>query len=221
MQADQVMESAGEPPSQTRWMAGILTAVGALVVIFVAMNVNSIASFLIADGVEATGAASLWAGSEESAFAELRASLGESPSDEEIAAAVEAAATPPEEVLYPLPVDGRFVILPQNPGPGVLPFGIAIIKAREADFVFLAVLQDGSEVRGFASQRSEGLLTAEAGRAAIKRGDAPESVYGYAQQEGDGSFSAWGQRQAAENEVLLGFAAYRLPYAVSLFSSAV
>lgn len=211
LQADQVLESAGEPVSETRWFAGALTVLGGLLIIFVAFFVNSIADFMVSGGVQASGASSLWASDDDAIFAEMRAELGIAPTPEDIAAAIEASLAVPEEGIEPAGPEGRYVLLPQNAGPDALPFGTAVIRARDLDFIFIAVLQDGSEVRGYASQRSEGLLTAEAARAAIKSDGMPEPVYGYAQRESDGAYAAWGQRQAVENEMLLGFVAYRLP----------
>ena len=210
MQTESQLESMGEPPASRNWFTGVLTAIGAVVVVVFALNVNSIANFVVAGGVETSGAAVLWESDQAQVFDTLRdeAKAADVTADS-IGAAIDAAV-PLEEGVEPPALDGTYVLLPANATEDAEPYGTAAVKLEGNEYIFAAVLSDGTEVRGWGTQRSAGLITAEAQRAAAKVERTYEPVYGYAQRESDGSFSGWGQFQASDLD-LVPFVAYRLP----------
>lgn len=210
MQTESQLESMGEPPAGRNWFTGVLTALGAVLVVVFALNVNSIANFVVASGVETTGAGVLWGSDQALVFDALRdeAKAAEITTDT-IGAALDAAE-PLEDGVEPPALDGVYVLLPANATDEAEPYGTAAVKLEGAEYIFAAVLTDGTEVRGWGTQRSAGLITAEAQRAAAQVAGSFEPVYGYAQRESDGSFSGWGQFQASDLD-LVPFVAYRLP----------
>lgn len=210
LQADQVLESVGEAPSATRWFTGILTALGAVLVLLVALNVNSIANYVVAGGVDVAGTDVLWVGPQHAAFDALRdQAKGTVATADTVSAALAALEPVPEGEDVPIE-DGVYALVAADAGENDPPLGTAALKREGEEYAFAAVLADGSEVRGWATQRSNGLLTAEAMRAAVLENGEYKAVYGYAQRESDGTFSGWGQHQDSEGD-LLGFVVFRLP----------
>jgi hypothetical protein len=210
MQTESQLESMGEPPAGRNWFTGVLTAIGAIVVVVFALNVNSIANFVVAGGVETTGAGVLWESDQAQVFDSLRDQAKDTELSADVIGAAVDAAVPLEDGVEPPALDGVYVLLPANATEEAEPFGTAAVKLEGSEYIFAAVLSDGTEVRGWGTQRSAGLITAEAQRAAAKVERSYEPVYGYAQRESDGSFSGWGQFQASDLD-LVPFIAYRLP----------
>lgn len=210
LSAEQVLESVGEPPASRAWLRGVLFAVGALLVLLMAVFANNFATYLVSGGLEASGIDALWAGEQHQVFDGLRSEIKAANTDAEaIAAAIAAAAPIPDGAEAPA-LDGLYVLLPPGAESDATPYGTAAVKLEGDEVAFAAVLQDGLEVRGWATQRSTGLLTADAERAALLEGREHVPVYGYIQRDADGYFNGYCQRADAESEQLVPFVAYKL-----------
>jgi hypothetical protein len=211
MHSEQSFESAIEPPASRRWVAGVLTAIGALLVILVAINVDSIVSYAVVGDVGGGGVDVMWNGDQSGVFDTLSADLKAlAPTQETFNAAIEATVPLEEGAELPA-MDGAYVLYPANATPDAPHLGTAIVRMEGTEYAFVAQLEGGFEIRGWASERSAGLLTADAQRAASFDTAAYRPVYGYAQQESDGTVTGWGQLQEASEADLIGFVAYRLP----------
>lgn len=213
LQAEQVLESGGEPAESRRWLAGLLTGVGAILVLIVALNVNYIAEVMVNGGAGGSGVSRLWKGDAASLFDGLRDELRLKavPSEAEIEAAMALAVAAEEEGAEPPVVDGYYLLMPPNATPNAPPLGTAAVRTNETgEIAFVALLSAGSEVRGWGAQRSAVMLTAEADRCAMLVDNVYMPVFGFASREEGGSYSLWGQYQISEDD-LQGFTAYRLP----------
>lgn len=211
MQSEQSLESAVEPPAARRWLAGALTVIGSLVILFVAVNVDSIVGYAVSGEVGAFSIVDLWSGPQAGVFETLKAEIEANPaSPESIQAAIDAAAVA-QEGEYASVMEGTWVLYPENPALDAAPLGTARLKLEGAEYAFVAVLEGGAEFRGWATERQPGLLTADVTRAAALQDSQYLPVYGYAQIEATGSASGWGQFQDAAEANLIGFVAYRLP----------
>lgn len=210
MHSEQSFESVMEPPVARRWVAGVLTVIGALLVILVAINVDSIVSYAVVGNIGSSGIDAMWNGDQSSVFDRLSDELkAAAPSQEVIDEAV-ASVVPLEEGAELPSMEGLYVLFQANATPDAPPVGTAILHLEGEEFAFVARLETGHEIRGWASERSAGLLTADAQRAVAYDKAAYRPVYGYAQQADDGTVAGWGQLQEAEGD-LIGFVAYRLP----------
>jgi hypothetical protein len=210
-QAEQILETDGEVVGGgRRWFTGVLTGVGALLVLVVALNVNSIADRVVAGSVGSAGVDAMWrgetAGTFDTLLDELRART--MPTDAEIETAMVPVAL--EDGAEPPAVDGFYLLMPANATSNAPPLGTALVRTEGGEIIFVAQLNMGAEVRGWGGQRSSAVLTAEAGRCAMLIDNVYMPVYGFAQREEPNSFTVWGQFQVSEED-LQGFTAYRLP----------
>ena len=210
-QAEQMLEADGEPTVGGRnWVTGVLTAVGAVLVLVVAFNVNTIADRVVAGSTMSSGVDAMWQGASAEVFDALHKELiaRAEPSTTEIETAMSPVAL--AEDAEPPAVDGFYLLMPLNATADAPPLGTVAVRTEVDEVIFVALLSSGAEVRGWGGRRSSAVLTAEAGRCAILDANLYMPVYGFAQREEDGSYSLWGQYQVSEDD-LQGFMAYRLP----------
>lgn len=207
-----MLESVGEPAGGgRRWLLGILSGVGALLVLIVALRVNDIADYMVSGSIGSNGVDSMWRGDTATRYTALRDELRArpAPAEDEIVAAMTPVAASEEGAEVPA-VDGFFVVLPVGATASAAPLGVAAVRTEEDGPIFVAILSSGEEVRGRASLRSTSMLTAEADHCAMFTQNTYMPVYGFASREESGSYALWGQFQVSEDD-LLGFVAYRLP----------
>jgi len=194
------------------WLRGGFFVAGALLVLLMAIYANNFANYLVAGGLETSGAEALWYGEQHKVFDDLFAKVKGAKIDADAIAATIAAAVPVPEGTDPPEIEGLYVLMPEGAAADAVPYGTGAVALEGEEYVFAAALADGTEIRGWATKRSSGLLTAEASRAGAKQGSTRFGVYGYAQRDADGYFNGFGQREEAdESEHLMPFVAYRLP----------
>ncbi len=175
MEAALPLEDEGE--SRSRLLYGLLTVLGLLVLVYVAIFSSSIAESLYAVQSDRVGG-ELWEGRAAAVFEPL-AELVE-------AAPRQLSALAPEEgaVAAGGPMEGWFLLMRVTPY-GTRPIGIAMTKKEDAKLIFVARLNGGGEVRGTATVTNN---NADTDTLVFRNDNLYVDGYGYAQPSQQGGY---------------------------------
>lgn len=190
------------PEERGVWLTRGLALAGILVVVWVALNVNTIAGWLVELG-RPPAAAAYWRGPESEIYEQLASQIGgrrAGPADVE---AAQAALSPNG------PLDGLYVLVPEG-SQALLPRALGLAAARRDANVlyFVAQLNNGAEVRGFAQIDINDRLRAP-NSVGVRTGDDFFDAVGVAQRQG-GAFTCLGGLLDAGGEQYT-IVAYPLP----------
>jgi len=194
------MEDTGRP---RRLLAGLLTVLGLLVILWVAFNVTSIEAMLTRGFEETSDAAdpeSLWNSSAASVYDDLAKELAERPITE-----LEQQMALTQSNLS-TGFDGRYV-LKRSEEPFAPVIGYAIVKTQGESVFFDAVVLRENEFRGEARVMSSSLLQADL--VGVKTPNAYLEAYGVGQVS-PGKFDCRGYTTATE-ETPFEVIAYHVP----------
>jgi len=198
MVAEQEMDRKGESLDRRRFFLGALTALGILIILWAALNVNQITDWLIAIQTPSLGAVNaLWQDTALNALATELEGRNDSAEDREKAIA-EPAAGDAIEGVYVLAREGLS---------GKRSLGVALVRSEDGRLLFVAKLDGGAEVRGYADNRGNQIVAEADSTGAQYQGDA-FSVFGVAVAKEDGSFECAGQTEI-DNEMYAAYA-YRM-----------
>jgi len=205
MVAEQMLEKEGESLERRQFLLGALTLLGILLVLWTALNVDTLTNWLInAQRVTNAAAISYWEGADSTVFDALLADLTSvSPTDEEMEQAQ-------EQPLASDRYDGRYVLVMDRGMRGPRVTGTASIQMRGSEAYFVARLDAGAEVRGRARLQGDNALAAGWDEAAARYAGDFFAVSGVALKKADGSYECFGQSETADDRGF-EFMAYRLP----------
>ena len=188
MVADQMMDGEGITSTKRQWLPVARTILLILIVLYVALNLSSIESYLVrsqlatVDNIQA-----LWTGTDSAIYAELAVGLAVVPSPQELS---EARNNPVANET----IDGKYVIVSRDRR-----IGLANVSQQGTSIYFVAQLLSGQKLRGkaLASQKfirfnweSAGYLSA----------DLYTAVAGVAQRKPDGTLEIFGRRESVSED---------------------
>lgn len=189
MAAEQVLMSEREQVDRGRFLLGALTVLGILLVLYVVINIDGITSWLIElhqSGVSTTE--SLWTGPTGARLDEMRAELNAQQfTNQELGEALDNPAPGAEDSF-----EGFYAVGTGASAFGLRPQGTALVRPEGAEYLFVAVLRNGVEVRGRAQLMGNG-LQASWETAAARQDGATYSVAGVALPKNNGAFDCYGQ----------------------------
>lgn len=202
--ASEQAAEAALPRERRRWLSKLLALLGILVVLWVALNVGDIESYLIA-AQRPDSAQAYWTGPESPRYEEMVRILGtyRQPTSADIAA---AKGSSPEADNY----GGRYVLLPmQERFGGSTVIGEAYVEQQDLKLFFVAKLyRDSTEIRGTAQVEDEGRVAAR-NPAGIKIGRDYHTGDGVALRREDGGLDCYGRTDFGGAQ--FAAIAYRLP----------
>jgi hypothetical protein len=201
LEADKALGGVHDPLARRRRMRGLLAAFGFLLILATTVNVNRITTWLI-----------------EIQSAPLKKDVRflwddprlEAMADELVNAQISSSVS--EQIIESPGLwegfEGYFVITYQNRRDAIAPAGLALLRAEKDKFALVALLNDGTEVWGYANQKGDTLsLQWEFGAAYHQ-----EKTYafsGMAEDLKDGSIACYGNSEASGET--FSFKAYRVP----------
>ncbi len=204
-------QPAGAPQtpgvSRFRLFTTLLTTLGVLVVVAAALNVDSIAQWVVGSGnEESSRLGDVWSGADAEIYNELDRQLTENPITR--AEEQEAIANPVIDTVY----DGRYILMRPNAFSGTETIGEAILQRRAERVYFVAKINFREmQVRGFA------ILTGDEGgnlrpvvqsTASAHIGGGEYLGWGYGVPNADGSHTWYAQSTFDDNSY--GILAYRI-----------
>lgn len=198
MIAEQEMDRKGEPLDRRRFFLGALTTFGILLILWAALNVNTITDWLIEIQTPSLGAAeALW---QDTALNDLAAELdGRKDTADDLEKAIANPAVGDT-------IEGVYALAREGLG-GKRALGTVIIRPQDGRVLFVAKLEDGAEVRGYGDVR-ENQIVADADSAGAQYGGRAFSVFGVAVPKADGTYECAGQTEI-DNEMHTAYV-YRL-----------
>lgn len=201
------MDTAGVTDRERprRLLTGLLTVLGLLSILWVALNVGSIENRLIA-GFEAAGAGpnqrpeNYWTGADADLYEALRTELDDNPLTQ---SELFAAGTEPQDATN---WSGRYVLKlrDETQAPAI---GQAVVRDDGETVRFVARLSWGGEIRGAAVRANE--TTLQADPAGVEISGKIEDAYGVAKQQRAGVFQCIGALASTDSRYVAF--AYRIP----------
>ena len=189
MQAGGPVADAGPSIQIGNIVRGVLMVAGILLVLWTALNVSTIESWLLGvQSVEAKGEGAVdpetfWTGPDATQYDELTDTL-----TDQAVTIEEAGAVPPGAPLASL--DGRYV-LKRSTESAASPVGSAIIKQAGDKWFFVALLVGGTEIRGAAQKTSDTMFQAYS-IGILNMDDTYTEAFGYGQVQATGEIDCSG-----------------------------
>lgn len=200
--AEQELATQGQPIQRRQVTLGLLTALGIVLVLYVALNVDRISAWMISAQSSAPDARALWNGPDRGVFEKLLAEL-----DEKEPSTVEARAALSNPDRGDM-LSGIYVLASTNSPLGPRILGTANVLQKDDTIYFAARLNPQLEVRGRAlSQGNAWAATWDS--AGVMQGENYSTVSGVALKKPDGGFECFGQSENSEEGY--DFVACRLP----------
>ncbi len=192
MAAEQLLVSEGEKPERRQVLLGLLTLLGILLIIWLALNVDRFADTLV-NVQEYAGDTSrpLWSGEDGAVFSVMGQDL----------MAFEPTMQQMRNLLaqpqFSEEVEGVYVIGLPVFGKGVRPLGKALLQRQEEELFFLAQLENGVEIRGIGREQDNAIVVSwDEGSAQTPEGHM--AVSGVALRQKDGRFDCSGAAELSE-----------------------
>ena len=188
MVANQMMDGDGTAQTKRQWLPVARTILLILIVLYVALNLDSIESFLVrsqlatVDHIQA-----LWTGDESSIYTELALALEVTPSIQELSDAM-------NNPIATETIDGRYVIVSRERR-----IGLANISQRGTSIYFVAQLSSGQELRGKALAGQQ-YISVNWESAGYISADVYTAIAGMAQRKADGTLEVHGQRESVSDD---------------------
>lgn len=183
-----------------RWLPGVLGVLGLLLITITALNVDRIADSLV-DTRDATGSSTfIWSGADGADFDMMTSSLREVVlSSQEIYGARASDAVRPE-------ISGTYVIYDRDTQTYI---GRAEVAERETGVRFVAILENGVELRGEAVLSGRGTFTVDWLRAGGQTQSDRFAIHGVATRQADCYYEGFGESTLSDEA--FGFEVFCLP----------
>lgn len=197
--AELEMEQAGVSQSRRGLLRGMLTALGILLILWTALNVNQITEWLVAIQSPSEGSVeSLWA---DAALDALAAELeGQTVTEEESAQAIAVPATETS-------MEGLFVLAEKVQDAPYVPCGLALVRQEGDQLIFAAKADADTMARGYFEPRGDQFVT-EVGMSSVSYEGSRFAIKGVAVFSEEGGVDCFGQDN--ETGELYSFKAFRV-----------
>lgn len=197
LQADQAMDMEHTGQRRRAWVSGLLFILAIGLIVSTLVNQELIVDWLInVQSPAETSLSELWTGEYDAYFAPMMAELAQAEMDGERAAAALAEAPETTELagIYAL-YDGETFL------------GTANFQLEEQEAYFVALLQDGAEVRGVARSESDQFIIMPDYAAMTGRRGQLLAISGVAIPQGNGAAECMGDNGFERASIM----AFRLP----------
>lgn len=185
------------------WLGKSLAVLGLLVLLWTALNLGRIEDLMVgAQSDELGDPEQYWSGRDSSTLDGLRDELRSNEVGRQEAQAAQQQPLPNDVI------DGRYVLVRDNPLGGRVEIGQAIVKQEGNRILFVALLgRDDTEIRGEA--RPEGTRIAARDTASVKIRGENWGASGFVQPMEGGGYACFGL--SSENDESYSAYAYRVP----------
>lgn len=194
---------APETTDRRKIISGVLSVVGIIIVIIVALNPDVIVEGFQSQDDSGTGRGGdvLWTGSRSAVFEEMAQSLREfPPTNADMQAALTSLA--PENTL-----EGRYIIREEAATEASI-IGIAEVRDTGSELLFVAMLEGDIEVRGIAEAESTDRATSPG--AAVRGANLRKTGVGIAKRNAQEAFTIIGADNDTGQQVR--YVAHAIPY---------
>ncbi len=171
IEADTAIGSGGL--SARDWVRGIVVMIGLLLIVWTAFNTDTIVDWFTPQVADDAPVEDFWRGPEAEPFEELYRTLAADP-------VLETSPRMPGETSERMGLgDGRYAIeiQPEEDEEAVFGGGAIAARAENGDFLFVALLRGGGEIRGRAQIESSG--SAASMNAAVRLKGRDVGAFGY------------------------------------------
>jgi ribosomal protein L40E len=182
-----------------RWLPGLLTVFGLLLITWLALNVDRVADWLVDVGSGDT-VSYVWSGEEAAVFDAMLAGLRAN-----MVAADQAYSMIQDNASRP-GVTGRYVLYNQGTRQYV---GSAVVEEEAAGARFVAILLNGAELRGHARYMGQEALAVDWAHGGGEAGGDKFSIHGVTTASGPCRFEGFGESTLSGQ--VFAFDAYCIP----------
>lgn len=197
----------GPPINRVRVFTGVLTMLGIVTILAAVVNMGSIENMLVARQLrgESGSLGGLWSGPEAAIYNDLLFEMQTNPSSS--SRRLKAMQDPVIDTSY----NGRYALWGEEGFQRRVDVGEANLSRRGNKIHFVAILNSGIEIRGYAT-----MIIEEGGNsrpiamrsAGVRLAGAEFLAWGYAERNEDGSHSCYGQ--SSRDDGKYGVLAYRI-----------
>jgi hypothetical protein len=200
--AEQVLADQVSPISRRQVFLGLLTLFGILLVLWVALNVDTITNWLIATQSDTPNPRTLWAGSDQDMYGALLTQLEESNLSDVDKKDALTNFDKGEDA------DGVYVLARETPlGQRVV--GTAFVKVQDDVLYFAALVGENAEVRGKAIAQGNNGWAVNWNSSGALVNNRYFAVTGVALHRPEGMYDCFGQSENSDDE--FAFSAYKVP----------
>lgn len=186
---------------RSRLLSGLLSVFGLLAILYVSLNVGNIEKWMV--GVQTEGDRTdpgYWTGEQGAVFDAMVQDLQATPPTKEQMDA--AQSNPPAFTDF----EGRYLVtLPTNTEERVI--GVASVRKQDGNLYYCAILDDGSQIRGIATEDNASRISTTDG--VLNRQGQRTAGVGFAQRTEQGKLTIVGAGDETDDQFRA--VAYRLP----------
>ncbi len=149
LQAEEQLRMGEELPSTRKIVLGIIALIGAILIVIAGLNADSIMMWLVSSGDFSFSTGSPWSGDLGRELSIMEKDLkAQIIASNQIYAAIQR---PINSEIF----EGVFVVAVRNIEGNFVPVGKALVKPTGDKYLFVALLDNGSQVRGSAQKQNE------------------------------------------------------------------
>ncbi len=204
MQAEQQLQLGEELPSTRRMMLGIITLVGAIVIVIAGFNADRIMLWLVGSSEVVYSSDDMWSGR----IGRQLNALTEDLRNQVIASNQIYSVL--QKPVNSENIEGVYVLAVRNEENNFVPVGKAIVKPYNSndEYMFSAVLDNGAQIRGIARKQEHRYVTSW-DRASCEWGGVRGAVSGIVSKREDGRYEGYGGYERVDGN--FEFYAFKLP----------
>ncbi|MCX8064419.1 MAG: hypothetical protein N3G21_04525 [Candidatus Hydrogenedentes bacterium] len=203
MQAEEELKIGEELPSPRNIMLGVITVVGAIIVVIAGFNADRIMLWLVGASEVVYSSEGMWTGS----LGRQLNSLTQDLKNQMIASSRIYSAI--KNPINSNEIEGLYVVAVSDADNNFVPVGKAILKSyTDNEYLFSALLDNGAQIRGVA-RKQEHRLIASWDRASCEWGDVRGAVSGIVTKREDGRYEGYGGYE--KGNANFEFYAFKLP----------
>ncbi len=203
MQAEEQLQLGGEFPSPRRVMLGVITLVGAIVIVIAGFNADRIMLWLVGASETVYSSEGMWSGR----LGRRLDSLTQDLKNQVIGSSQIYSAI--QKPIISEDIEGMYVVTIRDIDDNFVPVGKAIVQPyNESEYIFSAILDNGAQVRGVARKQEQRLI-ASWDRASCEWGGQRGAVSGIVSKREDGRYEGYGGYERIDGN--FEFYAFKLP----------
>jgi len=152
LQAEEQLRMGKELPGTRKIVLGIIAFIGAILIVIAGLNADSIMMWLVSSGDFSFSTETPWSGNLGKQLSILERDLkAQIIASDQIYAAIHSPINSDNP-------EGVFIIAVRNLEGNFVPVGKALVKPDEDRYLFVALLDNGAQVRGAAQKQNERLV---------------------------------------------------------------
>lgn len=202
LQAEEQLVIGGELPSSRNIVLGVITVLGAVAIIFAGFNADRIMLWLVSSAEYSSSGVNLWSGEMGRVMSAM---------EQDLASHMVTASQIYSVFQQPIvseSVAGYYVVAVRSTGQDYRAVGRAVVKPQDDNILFVAVLDNGAQVRGIARQQ-ESRYIAYWENASCQWNGQIGAVSGIVTRREDGRFEGYGGTELTPMNY--EFFAFKLP----------